>query len=161
MLILFELLIQSNIEYFTFLGFRSLGTAFSLDFPSKCLIAFGIFMFFLSVLGMGCSYFIYFIQYRKLARYFLVNLFRFPSSYGLMMIIYGLRPFIKGAIHSLFYHNWVLQMWSLMAAEITILLIIAFFEFKFDNHKSKIVFMLDVSYYASLIILDVLLLLKY
>ena len=35
------------------------------------------------------------------------------------------------------------------------------FEFRFGNHKSKIVFMMDITYYWSLILINVLILCKY
>ena len=52
-------------------------------------------------------------------------------------------------------------MWLLMAVEIFILFLVLAFEFCFDNHRSKPVFMLDVGYYGNLILLDILILLKY
>ena len=36
LLIIFELLIQNNVEFFTFLSFRSMEISFSLNFTSKC-----------------------------------------------------------------------------------------------------------------------------
>ena len=41
------------------------------------------------------------------------------------------------------------------------LLVTLFFEFKFDSHRSKPVFMMDVSYYSGLMMLNVLFLCKY
>ena len=66
------------------------------------------------------SYFLYYQEYGKLARYFLVNMFRFPSSYALMVILYGLRPFLKGTVHALMYNNWCLQIWLLFGVELAI-----------------------------------------
>ena len=111
--ILFEILIQGNVEMFTFLALRNCLTPYSFDLPSKLLQVLMILMFFLVVLASYASYFLYYQQYRKLARYFLVNMFRFPSSYALMVILYGLRPFLKGAVHALLYDNWELQVWLL------------------------------------------------
>ena len=54
-------------------------------------------------------------------------MFRFRSSYALMIIAYGVRPFVKGVIHALMYDHWVAQMWMLMGVEIFILwLVLAF-----------------------------------
>ena len=58
--ILFEMLIQNNVEYFTFLGFRSLDTSFSFNFPTKNFLIIGILMLFLTVLGAVSSYMIYY-----------------------------------------------------------------------------------------------------
>ena len=160
--VLLELLVQSNIEYFSFLGFRSMDTPFSFNFPSKCFVTLGIIMFYFSFITAMGSYFLYYSEYGKLARYFLVHLLRFPSSYGLMVIMYGARPFLKGMVHALLYDHWVIQIWCLMAIELAVILLILFFEFKFDNHKSKPFFMMDITYYYfCLVILNILMLCKY
>ena len=117
-------------------------------------------MFFTFIGSVGC-YFIYYCEYGKLARYFLVNLFRFPSSYVLMTIMYGFRPFLKGAIHAVLYDHWVIQMWMLIGVELAIIFLIFFFEFNYDSHKSKLLFMMDISYFMSLILLNLLMLCKY
>ena len=78
-----------------------------------------------------------------------------------MIIAYGARPFLKGIIHALMYRHWVAQIWMLAGVEILILTTISVFEFIFDSHRSKPVFMMDVAYYTSLVILDFLFLLKY
>ena len=112
LLILFEILIQNNLEYLTFIAFRDVSASF--NFAIKMLLLMAIVMLFLVVLGATMSYFLYYIKYGKLAKYFLVNLFRFPSSYGLMLIMYGMRPFLKGAVHAILYEEWEVQIWVLM-----------------------------------------------
>ena len=120
-----------------------------------------IVMFFLVVLAAFGCYFWYYREYGKLARYFLVNMFRFPSSYGLMILLYGVRPFLKGTIHALMFYHWSTQVWMLFATELTILLIMLVWEFTCDNHRSKPVFMMDVSYSTCLMMLNILFLCKY
>ena len=88
-------------------------------------------------------------------------MFRFPSSYVLMVVLYGIRPFLKGAIHALVYNNWELQMWLLFGVELAIWMVMLGFEFGKDSHRSKPVFMMDACYYGCLILLDVLFLCKY
>lgn len=102
-LILGELLIQNNIEFFTFVGFRAFQTSFAFSFVSKCMNAFSILFLFLVIFATFTSYVIYYTQYGKLARYFLINMYRFPSSYALMIVCYGIRPFLKGIIHAMLY----------------------------------------------------------
>ena len=80
--VLLELALQSNIEYFTFLGLRCLGIPFSFSCPSKWLLILAVTMFFLVVFTAFISYALYYCWYGKLARYFLVNMYRFPSSYA-------------------------------------------------------------------------------
>ena len=58
--VLFEIMIQNNVEYFAFLGFRSLDTSFSIDFPSKGYQTLGIIMLFFTLIGSISSYIIYY-----------------------------------------------------------------------------------------------------
>ena len=129
--------------------------------PTTLLQALMIVMFFLVVLAAFGCYFWYYREYGKLARYFLVNMFRFPSSYGLMILLYGVRPFLKGTIHALMFYHWSTQVWMLFATELFILLIMLVWEFTCDNHRSKPVFMMDVSYSTCLMMLNILFLCKY
>ena len=103
LLITFELLIQNYVEQLTFLGFRNIQVSFSFSLAGKMMQVLGIFMLFLIVLAVASSYFLYLYKYGKLAKYFLANLFRFPSSYALMIIMYGIRPFLKGVSHAILY----------------------------------------------------------
>lgn len=112
-LIVADILIQNNIEFFTFLGLRSLDTMFSFNFSTKALNAFSIIFIFIIISCVAYSYLLYYYKYGKLARYFLVNMFRFRSSYVLMIITYGVRPFLKGVIHAMFFEEWELQLWLL------------------------------------------------
>ena len=72
-----------------------------------------ILMFFLTLMTAFSSYIIYYSQYGRLGKYFLINMFRFPSSYMLMTVVHGIRPVLKGAIHALLYERWELQIWML------------------------------------------------
>ena len=54
--ILFEILVQGNIQFFTFLAFRNFLTPFSLDLPSKLLQLFTIFIFFIVFITTFLSY---------------------------------------------------------------------------------------------------------
>ena len=104
--VLFELLIQNNVEFFSFLCFRNALTPFSLNLETKMLQVLMILMFFLVSLAAFCAYWLYYREYGKLAKYFLQNMFRFKTSYILMTLIFGVRPFLKGAIHALLYYHW-------------------------------------------------------
>ena len=159
--ILFELLIQNNVEVFSFLCFRNTLTPFSLDLATKMLQVLMICMFFLVCMGAFSVYWLYYRHYGKLAKYFLQNMFRFKTSYILMILTFGVRPFLKGAVHALLYGNWELQIYLLIAVELLTQLTVLVFEFRFDSHRSKIIFMLDTLYFWSLIILNMLFLLKY
>ena len=159
--IIFELLIQNNVEFFTFLAFRNCLTPYSFNTSTTLLQVLMIVMFFLVLLAAFGCYLWYYREYGKLARYFLVNMFRFPSSYGLMILLYGIRPFLKGAIHALMFYHWSTQMWMLFATDLLVLLILLVCEFACDNHRSKPVFMMDTTYSGCLTMLNILFLCKY
>ena len=89
------------------------------------VLTFGV--FFCTTFLSFSSYALYYSLYGKLARYFLVNMYRFPSSYALMIILYGVRPFLKGVVHALFYKNFVIQLWMLISIEIVMIFITLFF----------------------------------
>ena len=148
-------------EFFTFLAFRNCLTPYHFDLPTKLMQVLMMVMLFLVVLGAFSSYFWYYREYGKLARYFLVNMFWFPSSYGLMILLYGFRPFLKGTIHALMFYHWPTQVWMLFATELVILLMMLVWEFACDSHRSKPVFMMDATYSGCLVLLNVLFLLKY
>jgi hypothetical protein len=105
------------------LGFRALTIPFSFDHGSKWLLVLAVIMFFLSTFSAFSSYAIYYSSYKKLARYFLANMYRFPTSYALMIILYGVRPFLKGSVHALFYENYVLQLGLLIGIEVLMIII--------------------------------------
>ena len=159
--VILELLIQKNVELFTFLGFRNFAIMYQYDDPSKMILILNILVFFITFLTAFCSYLFYYGEYGRLAKYFLNNMFRFPSSYALMIIVYGIKPFLKGTIHALLYKQWTIQIWMLLGVELLIILTIFIMEFRNDNHRSKLAFMMDITYSFSLAIFDLLLLLKY
>ena len=155
------MLVQGNIEYFTFLALRNFLTPFSFDIASKLLQVLVILMFFIVGLTTFASYSLYYYDYGKLAKYFLCNLFRFKSSYVLMTIMYGVRPLLKGTLHALLFKHWEVQIWCLLGVELVIQIIVLGFELKYDSHRSKPLFMMNTLYYWNLILLNILLLLKY
>ena len=112
--ILFEMLFMGNVQFFSFLGFRSLDTSFSFDLTCRWLVSLSFLMLFFITVGSIIIYPYYYSQYGKLARYFLSNMFRFRSSYILMVLTYGIRPLLKGFIHAILYEHWEAQIYALM-----------------------------------------------
>ena len=112
------MIIQNNIEYFTFVGFRAFDVPFSFTPTSTMVQAFTILFMFIVLLTAITSYLFYYYRYEKLARYFLSNMYRFKSSYVLMTITFGLRPFLKGLVHAKFFDNWNLQIWLLIGSSL-------------------------------------------
>ena len=160
-LIIIDLTFQNNIQLFTFISFRAVNTMFSFNFSTKAFNAFSIIFLFLTFMCVVSSYTLYYHSYKKLARYFLSNMYRFPSSYALMTIIFGVKPFLKGLIHAVFYDQWVLQIWFLAGVELSIVGIVIVFEIVLDSHKSTLILVIEVLYAFSLTGLNLLLLCKY
>lgn len=156
-----ELLVGNNVELFTFLAFRSFDIPFRLDYSDKWVLVLAILMFFLVCVFAIAAYPLFYWHYGKLGRYFLVNMFRFPSSYWLMAVLYGFRPLLKGAFHASLYNSPVLQISCLMTVEALALLTLLFFQFVAGNHKSFFTMFFEVMNSGSLIILNILILLKY
>lgn len=132
------MLFQSNLEYFTFLGFRSFDLMFSFNSSTTMMKVFSILFMFILILVTICSYLGYYYQYGKLARYFLNNMYRFKSSYVLMTIVFGIKPFFKGFVHAMFFENWLLQIWLLIGIESLVIVVVILFEIILDNHKSRV-----------------------
>lgn len=101
--VLLEMLVMANVEYFSFLGFRLLEIGFSFSIASRVAFIGSVVMFFFVWFGAFAAYAVYYVNYGKLARYFLINMYRFPSSYVIMTLLHGVRPFLKGLAHALFY----------------------------------------------------------
>ena len=159
--IFLDVMIQTNIEFFVFLGFRNFATFFQFSVESKLLMVLNTIMFFLTLIAAFTSFIIYYSEYGRLGKYFLLNMFRFPSSYLLMTLVHGVRPFLKGAVHALFYERWELQIWMLIGVELLSSLVVLGFEFGNDNHRSKPIFMMDMAYSACIICMNLLILFKY
>ena len=97
---LYQMIIESNVEWFVFLGARYSKTMFSFNFGDKMwIIGFSLF-FYIVFAGSICSYFLFYYFYDKLSKYFMTNVFRIKGAFLTMTFIYGIRPFIKGAIHA-------------------------------------------------------------
>ena len=134
---------------------------FSYSIASKCWNAFAICFAFAIVFCVFCSYQLYYDCYAKLARYFLSNMYRFKSSYILMTLTFGVRPFLKGIVHALLFEHWLAQIWALIGIEAGIVAIIMLFEILLDSHKSRLILLFELLYSSTFIAVNVLLLLKH
>ena len=134
---------------------------FSYSIASKCWNAFAICFAFAIVFCVFCSYQLYYDSYAKLARYFLSNMYRFKSSYILMTLTFGVRPFLKGIVHALLFEHWLAQIWALIGIEAGIVAIIVLFEILLDSHKSRLILLFELLYSSTFIAVNVLLLLKH
>ena len=115
--------LESNIELFTFLGFRNFHTMFSFNFAHKVYLSLMLFFMFFVVLFAVGGFFLMYYLYGKLAKYFLDNLYRIKGAFFLMTYVYGLRPFVKGVIHSELYYHSTAQLVCLACVEFSVCLV--------------------------------------
>ena len=78
-----------------------------------------------------------------------------------MIIVYGVKPFLKGVGHAMLYEEWEIQIWFLAGVEAVAALTIIIFEIKYRNYESRFIFILELLFSSLLIGLNVLLLMKY
>ena len=88
-------------------------------------------------------------------------MYRFPSSYVLMIIQYGLKPLLKGLIHAIFYEHWIIQLYLLSGVELVVAMVTLLWELLLERHKSRLVLVLELLYSGCLIGLNVGMLCKY
>ena len=88
-------------------------------------------------------------------------MYRFKTSYILMTLTFGVRPFLKGIVHALLFEHWLAQIWSLIGIAIVMTAIVVLFEITLDNHKSRLILLFELLYSFALIGVNVVLLLRH
>jgi hypothetical protein len=114
-LILLEIFVINNIEFFSFLGFRAWQVGFSFGIQSKILVGFSTLLFFITIFAAFGGYLLIYCRYGGLGKYFLLNMNNKTSSYVLMNLSYGIKPFVKGLVHSILFEEPCFQLYCLMA----------------------------------------------
>ena len=84
-------------------------------------------------------------------------MFRIPGASWMMILIYCLRPFLKGTIHALMYENNELQLLFLGIIDLITFIIMVLQQINNTNFKSQACFSLMSTYIGSGIILNALL----
>lgn len=97
-------------------------------------MVFGIFLY------ATCAYFLFRTQYKKLSKYFLDNLKNEDFSAFVMTILFGMRPFMRGALHSLVIEDTFLQLKLLSLTDFTVFLILAWTELQYHLFENKMSF---------------------
>ena len=118
------MLLEGNIEYFTFLFLRQSGYFVSKDFSYKLHIIFTVLFYFVIFLYAIGFYFMSKYFMGKLSKYFLDNIFRINGCFLLMTLIYGVRPLSRGIIHALMYYDPDKQLLLLSIVDGLLMLII-------------------------------------
>ena len=123
---------------------------FSFNFTHKVYLSFFLlFMFFVVLFAVGGFFLMYYL-YGKLAKYFLDNLYRIKGAFFLMTYIYGLRPFLKGIIHSELYSHNTTQLICLACVEFFACFVMVLSEVRNGVYIFKTVFLFELVFYFSL-----------
>lgn len=75
--------------------------------------------------------------------------------------MYGVRPFLKGAIHALLYDYFLTQISLLLTVEIASIICMFVVQYMIQNQKSIIFFMCESIVSGCLVTMNVLILLRY
>lgn len=129
-------LIEGNIEYFVFLGMRNLTNLYAEQFVHKLFSLFVVFFLFIIIMFVFAGYFLLYYFYGKLFKYFLDNLFRISGSSWMMTLVFCVRPFLKGCIHSLMYENNEGQLILLGLLDLISFFLMAITQINSLNYKS-------------------------
>ena len=105
--VLIQMLVETNLAFFTYLIFKQIGVAFSFQFTDKIFLALSILIFGIFLVFSLCSYFIGNQIYGKGFGYFIYCYYRCFPAMGYITIKYILRGFLKGAIHHFFHEEYM------------------------------------------------------
>jgi hypothetical protein len=155
---LYQMIIEGNIEYLSFLGFRSFQTMFSATFLHKFYLVFSVVFFYFVMAGTISSYFLFYYFYGRLSKYFISNVYRINGAMAIMTYLYGVRPFIKGVIHAYLYNYNHIQLVSLSGVEFLTCLMLLIAEIRYEVFIFRSVFYFEVLFYFAIGFFNVLLL---
>ena len=134
--------------------------SFTMNFLTKLILACTITFGFLLIMYIFSIYFIYKFSYNNLSKYFLDSVYRLDSSFILVTIIYGYRPFLRGCIHALLFSFNNTQLFALAGIEGLTMFSLIFFQQGYGCHKCKIAFSLKAGYHFLFLILNLVFVLE-
>ena len=98
-----QILIESNVSFFTYLFFRQMMVSFSFTIKDKVFLVLSNFIFFCIIISSCCFYFIGNYIYKKGFGYFLYCFYRCFPSFVFLTCRYFVSGFAKGVIHSVLH----------------------------------------------------------
>lgn len=140
---LFGVILFSDIERFSYLGFMQISTLFHHDIQSKVLQTFSL--CFLGIWLPLCLgfYFLCYSFYGSKSLYFFANMRISLPSATIMTIKYVYKPIIQGFIHILFWEFPSLQLFLLSFMEIASFCTFSCFQLKYLLIRSKRIFAVE------------------
>lgn len=109
-------------------------------FTDKLYSVFVLIFLFPIILYAFSAYFLLRCEYKKLYKYFLDNMYRISGASWLMMILYCVRPFLRGCVHSLLYESNGTQLFLLAMIDFFTFLAISKWQIIKNIYKSVLCF---------------------
>lgn len=150
-------MIDGNLQIMYFLMFSQNCLGFSFNFNDKIFNVASHFVFFIFFWFSVSCYFLYFILYKKLAKYFLDNTKCTISGIMFLVISHPFRQLLLSAIHNFLRYDYQKQLLMLLTVEVMYVIVIMLF-LKITNLFSKLQIVWISMFYAGFrIILDIIL----
>lgn len=135
--------VNQNIDIFTFLAVRHFFNMFYFDCRTKLVQVVSVLA--IGVLGvvavMVYPISVYF--YRNLSKYFLSNLYRINGALFITTVRFALKPIIEAIIHGFFYENPVLQLFLISVSCFLTSLVLMYMEYSSGIFVFKCILVCD------------------
>ena len=152
-----EVLLFGDIQNIVFVLVRNMSCTFKINSGAQyhligvLPVIFGGFM----LISFLAYFFLQKAYNSKLSKYFLVNMYRIPGSVSLSFMLFSLKPILVGCIQALHYESPSAQLFLLAIIEFLSLLLMWFFQQKYEVFICKLLFCIDWLLYASMCLLNI------
>ena len=121
-------MLDGNMQIMYFLMFSQSHLLFSFDYADKMANFVSTLVFYIFLMSSVGCYFLYYIFYKRLSKYFLDNVKCSLSGVFVLTICSPLRQLALSAINNFLRNEYEIQLLSLMAVEICYISILVFFQ---------------------------------
>ena len=151
---LWQILIEGNIAYFTYIFFRQMMVGFSSKFVDKVFLGASIVAFGCILLIAFCSYLMFNKYYGKTFGYFIYCFYRSLPSMVLLTVRFFVRGFIRGVIHSTLHYKYGVAITLLCLLEGLVIATIIYLEKKYKVFINRTMFCVFLLYHFLLILFN-------
>lgn len=153
----FQILIENNTAYITYLAFNQMMMGFSFNFADKIWFCFCVFFFGIVFIYSICFFLITDYHYGKLAQYFIHEMFRTFPCLCILTVKITVRGFLKGVVHSTLHHHYGWEMLCLSFIEILVIALVIFSEVRYQAYLTRTHWLFNTLYHFNFIMLHILL----
>ena len=150
-----QILLESNLSFFTYLFFRQMMVSFSFKAVDKAFLALSTVLFFCIMVSVCCFYFMANCAYKKGFGYFLYCFYRCFPSFVFLTCRYFVSGFAKGVIHSVLHQEYEKQMVLLCCVEAFVISVLIVAQQKCHICLTKSMYCLFLLYHFLFILLNV------